>query len=94
MFQWKPQKRGTNAQRKAELEDLSATDQGRFELVEILNKYRGQSGDEALPWGTLAVSEILEYEFGPADNVARVLRARKECDASDRSGSIVNSQTW
>ena len=57
----------TRDQRKGELEDLSATDQGRFELVEVLNKYRGQSRGEALPSGTLIVSEILEYEFGPAD---------------------------
>jgi len=54
----------TRDQRKAELEKLSATDQGRFELVELLNGYRGQSGGETLPSGTLAVTEILEYEFG------------------------------
>ena len=53
----------TRNERKAELEQLSATDQGRFELVEILNKYRGQSRGETLPSGTLAVTEILEYEF-------------------------------
>jgi hypothetical protein len=63
LFQWKLQKRETSAK----LEDLSATDQGRFELVEVLNKYRGQSGGESLPSGTLAVSEILEYEFGPGE---------------------------
>ena len=32
----------TRDERKAELEQLSATDQGRFELVELLNSYRGQ----------------------------------------------------
>jgi hypothetical protein len=55
----------TREDRKVELEKLSATDQGRFELVELLNGYRGQSGGETLPSGTLAVTEILEYEFGP-----------------------------
>jgi hypothetical protein len=71
----------TRDQRKTELEELSATDQGRFELVEILNKYRGQSGGETLPSGTLAVTEILEYEFGPREQRGPVLRARKERNA-------------
>ena len=55
----------TREERKVELEKLSATDQGRFELVELLNGYRGQSGGKTLPSGTLAVTEVLEYEFGP-----------------------------
>lgn len=52
-------------QRKAELEQLSATDQGRFELVELFNSYRREPAGESLPSGTLVVSEILDYEFGP-----------------------------
>ena len=71
----------TQEERKVELEKLSATDQGRCELVELLNGYRGQSGGETLPSGTLAVTEILEYEFGPREQRGAVLRARKERDA-------------
>jgi len=55
----------TREQRKAELEELSATDQGRFELVELFNSYRQEPAGESLPSGTLLVSEILDYEFGP-----------------------------
>ena len=84
----------TREERKVELEKLSATDQGRFELVELLNGYRGQSGGETLPSGTLAVTEILEYEFGPANNVARDRVARKEAihERGDIAGDGGNIQ--
>ena len=55
----------TRDERKAELEQLSATDQGRFELVELLNSYRGQDAGKSLPSGTLLVTEILDHEFAP-----------------------------
>jgi hypothetical protein len=51
-------------ERKAELEQLSSSDQGRMQLVELLNRYRGQNLGETLPSGTLPVTEILEHEFG------------------------------
>jgi hypothetical protein len=54
----------TRDERKAELDQLSTTDQGRFELVELLNSYHGQAGGKSLPSGTLAVTEILDHEFG------------------------------
>ena len=55
----------TRDERNAELEQLSATDQGRFELVELLNRYRGQATGNSLPSGTLLMTEILDHEFGP-----------------------------
>jgi hypothetical protein len=55
----------TRDERNAELEQLSATDQGRFELVELFNRYRGQATGNSLPPGILLVTEILEHEFGP-----------------------------
>ena len=51
-------------ERKVELERLSTTDQGRFELIELLNRYRGQNSGETLPCGTLLITEILEHEYG------------------------------
>ena len=54
-------------ERKAELKQLSSTDQGRFELVELWNHYHGHSGGQTLPPGTLAVTEILDHEFGPEE---------------------------
>ena len=75
-------------QRKAELEKLSATDQGRFELVELLNGYRGQSGAETLPPGTLAVTEILEYEFGPRNKVAAIASPERVGTRSELHGAI------
>ena len=54
----------TRFERKAELEHLSASDQGRFKLVELWNSYRRQTPGETLPAGTLIVTEILDHEFG------------------------------